>query len=468
MRSNFENDTNFREAKEEDAGYEELVDQIVERAQGVWLWIALVTKSLPNGFTYGGSLKDLQRRLQYLPDDLDEFFQHMLDSVEPVYRTQMAQTFLVALTANDDLLLIVYSCLDDVREAPKFALDLFPDPRSKHHEIFAAFKSITKREKRMQKRLDARTKGLLEVSKRHVENSWLDERVGFLHRTVGDFLNKVDIKRQLLESAGVYFNPKVSLCHAFLAFIKSIPVPANFSTATTLESSIHELLRYAYLLETETGAAQADVIDEVERFLCSTHLATAGIKFNEKHQSLKVDRRLFPSSESISVLELCVQYGLHIYVKIRLERDASLVSSGQWPRSLLSHAFCPVEGARKHGKIDPTAMVRLLLDYGADPNVADGKSTHWLLNRGDIQSTSKLELVDLLLSKGANPLLEFLTKETDRALAVLIVAKLLHLGADPNSKGGHGGKTVRAEYLKYLEHNRGGLQLDKTLATERI
>jgi hypothetical protein len=73
----------------------------------------------------------------------------MLDSVEPVYRTQMAQTFLAALTANDDLLLIVYSYLDDVREAPKFALDLFPDPISKHHEIFAAFESITKREKRM-------------------------------------------------------------------------------------------------------------------------------------------------------------------------------------------------------------------------------------------------------------------------------------------------------------------------------
>lgn len=181
VRSNFENDTNFREAKEEDAGYEELVDQIVERAQGVWLWVALVTKSLLNGFTYGDSLKDLQRRLQYLPDDLDDFFQHMLDSVEPVYRTQMAQTFLVALTANDDLLLIVYSCLDGVREAPKFALDLFPDPRSKHREIFAAFESITKREKQMQKQLDARTKGLLEVSKRHVENSWLDERVGFLH-----------------------------------------------------------------------------------------------------------------------------------------------------------------------------------------------------------------------------------------------------------------------------------------------
>jgi hypothetical protein len=469
VRNNFEDDANFQEAKEEDVGYEELVNQIVERAQGVWLWVALVTKSLLNGFTYGDSLKDLQRRLQYLPDDLDEFFQHMLDSVEPVYRTQMAQTFLIALAANDDLLLVIYSCLDDVREAPKFALDLFPDTRSKHHEIFAAFESIVKREKRMQKRLDARTKGLLEISKRQVENSWLDERVGFLHRTVGDFLNKGDIKRQLLESAGVYFNPKVSLCHAFLAFIKSIPVPANFSTATTLESSIHELLRYAYVLETETGAAQADVIDELERFLCSTHPATTGIKFNEKHRLLKVDRRLFPIAESNSVLELCVQHGLHIYLKMRLERDSSLVSSGSWSRSLLSHAFCSVGEASKHGKIDPTAMVRLLLDYGADPNATDEKSTPWrmFLSSDNSPSKSKLELMDMLLSKGANPrdpevLLYTLTYERDKALRVAMTAKLLHCGANPNFKGDNSTLTIWERYLQFLEQNKRDLKLDRT------
>jgi len=464
VRNNFEDDANFQEAKDEDVGYEELVNQIVERAQGVWLWVALVTKSLLNGFTYGDSLKDLQRRLQYLPDDLDEFFQRMLDSVEPVYRIQMAQTFLVALAANDDLLVIVYSCLDDVREDPEFALDLFRDPRSKNHKIFATFESIVKREKRMQKRLDARTKGLLEVSKRH-DNSWFDERVGFLHRTVGDFLNKVDIKHQLIESAGVHFNPKVSLCHAFLAFIKSIPVPPNYGTAKILENSIHELLRYAHMLETEIGAAQADVIDELERFLCSTPPATTGIKFNGKHRSLKVDKRLFPRAESNSVLELCVQHGLHIYLKMRIERDISLVSSGSWSRSLLSHAFCPVEGARKHGKIDPTAMVRLLLDYGADPNATD--MCMFITNSDITPSKSKLELMDMLLSKGANPgdpepLIYTLTRETDKALGVSMTAKLLHHGADPNAKGDTDKLTIWEQYLQVLELNKEDLQLDQT------
>ena len=209
--------------------------------------------------------------------------------------------------------------------------------------------------------------------------------------------------------------------------------------------------------------------------------ATTGIKFNEKHRSLKVDRRLFPSAESHSVLELCVQHGLHIYLKMRLERDASLLSSRSWSRSLLSHAFWRVEGARKHGKFDPTAMVRLLLDYGADPNAtddksADEKSTPWrmfILNTDITPSKSRLELMDMLLSKGANPrdpeaLFYTLTHERDKALRVAMTSKLLHRGADPNSKGDTDKLTIWERYLQFLEQNKGDLQLDKTWLTKRI
>jgi hypothetical protein len=103
---NFVNDRNFQQARKEDPGYEKLVNKIVKRAQGVWLWVALVTKSLLNGFTYGDSPKDLECRLQHLPVDLEEFFQHILDSVEPVYQTQMAQTFLIALALQKNLPLL--------------------------------------------------------------------------------------------------------------------------------------------------------------------------------------------------------------------------------------------------------------------------------------------------------------------------------------------------------------------------
>jgi hypothetical protein len=417
VRSNFENDINFQHAREEEAGYEELVNEIVERAQGVWLWVALVTKSLLNGFMYGDSLKDLQRRLHYLPVDLEEFFQHMLDSVEPVYQTQMAQTFLVALTAKRVLPLLVYSFLDDIREDPNFALNLSRETSSEHDDTFKSnsLGKTRKREIRMQKRLDARTKGLLEVSSTRVSSvssprgrrivfHYTYRTVDFLHRTVGEFLNKKDINTKFIELAGPNFDTKISLCHGFLAAIKSIPAD---QARSTVETSIHELLNYAYMSEIETVIAQTEVLDELERFLCSACPSKTGIKLTQKRQSLKLDRNILIHSKSHSILELCVQHGLFIYVNHRLEQDPSLVSSRQWHQPVLSHAFNPagVSGTFVRS-IDLTTMVRVLLEHGADPNAVDGDSTTWckfINNMIYNFSKSKLELMDLLLPKALIP-----------------------------------------------------------------
>jgi hypothetical protein len=473
VRSNFENDINFQHAREEDSGYEELVDEIVERAQGVWLWVALVTKSLLNGFTYGDSLKDLQRRLHYLPVDLEEFFQHMLDSVEPVYQTQMAQTFLVALTAKRVVPLLVYSFLDDIRENPSFALNLSPETSSKHDEDYLS--KIIKREIRMQKRLDARTKGLLEVSSEFGPPGRgvfipTYRTVDLLHRTVGEFLNKKDIKAKFIELAGPNFDSKNSLCHGFLAVIKSIPTQ---STGTRVELSTHELLNYAYMSEIETVIAQTEVLDELERFLCSAYPSKTGIKLT---RSLKLDRKILINSKSHSILELCVQHGLSIYVNHRLEQDPSLVTSRQWHQPLLSHAFFPSDNfGTLVRSIDPTTIVRVLLEHGADPNAVDGDSTTWrkfINNMIDDFSKSKLELMDLLLSKGADPsagsvLLETLTIVSTTAAKdyqMSMCDKLFDAGANPNSK--YDDSTIWKRYLRHLLNGKSGLRHRNVLHSE--
>lgn len=476
VRSNFENDVNFQQAKEEDAGYEELVSEIVERAQGVWLWVALVTKSLLNGFTYGDSLKDLQRRLHHLPVDLEEFFQHMLDSVESVYQTQMAQTFLVALAANDDLPLILYSFLDDIRENPNFALNFNRETSSKHDNKIDCvdFDPKSKREIRMQKRLDARTKGLLEVSSRNGE-PWLQNRVDFLHRTVGEFLNKKVIKARFLDSAGSNFNPKISLCHGFLAVIKTVPINTKHSMWAALEVAIHDLLDYAYMSEIETLVGQMEVIDELERFLRSTYPSTNGIVLGQKRSSLKLDKGLLMNSQSHSILELCIQHGLSIYVKQRLEQDSSLVSSKQWHCPLLSHALFPCKMATKYHGVDPATMVQVLLEEGADPNAVDGDSTTWRRFIHDmIETPTKLksELMSEFLSRGADPsagsvLLETLTIVSTSPAKVYQMSmfdKLLDSGADPNTK--YDDSTIWKRYLSHLLYGKSGLRNISSMQNE--
>ena len=103
---------------------ENLQVEIVSRAQGVFLWVFLVVRSLVQGLTNADRIIDLERRLQSLPTDLETYFRHMLDSIEDVYKQQTVQTFYIALQAAEPLNLMTYVMLDEIEENPEYAIEL--------------------------------------------------------------------------------------------------------------------------------------------------------------------------------------------------------------------------------------------------------------------------------------------------------------------------------------------------------
>src|SRR5579862_7286001 len=122
VRGKLEESPYFIRALKGASQYQHLVVEIVDRAQGVFLWVYLVVRSLLNGLTNADSMKELQTRLRRLPTDLESFFKHMLDSVDSIYHSQAARTFQVALTATEPLPLLLYSYLDDLEDYPTFAV----------------------------------------------------------------------------------------------------------------------------------------------------------------------------------------------------------------------------------------------------------------------------------------------------------------------------------------------------------
>lgn len=66
-----------------------LVDQIAERAAGVFLWVFLVARDLWCGLTEYNCFEDLKRRLESIPTDLGAFFRQILDSVESTYHSKI-------------------------------------------------------------------------------------------------------------------------------------------------------------------------------------------------------------------------------------------------------------------------------------------------------------------------------------------------------------------------------------------
>ncbi|KAK2040399.1 hypothetical protein LZ31DRAFT_634073 [Colletotrichum somersetense] len=72
-----------------------LVKDIAEKSEGVFFWVSLV------------------HRLSEFPSDLDRFFQRMLDTIDAVYKDSTAMVFSMLLRANSSLPLIVLVALDN-------------------------------------------------------------------------------------------------------------------------------------------------------------------------------------------------------------------------------------------------------------------------------------------------------------------------------------------------------------------
>lgn len=222
VRDTLEGDPSYQDLEEEDSQSLNLVQNIVDAAQGVFLWVFLVVRSLLEGLTNADRIVDLQRRLQLIPTDLNEYFERMLFTIDSFYRNQTAQMFQVTLVAREILPLMNYwfSHQDD----PNLAFKLNVEPLT--------MQKTNMRLKQMRKRLNACCKGLLEVhfyDSSNYHDSTLSSsvlfnwKVDFLHRTVRDFLILPEMQTMLDEWAGDDFNADQVICEAIICQIKSAP-----------------------------------------------------------------------------------------------------------------------------------------------------------------------------------------------------------------------------------------------------
>jgi hypothetical protein len=144
IRDHLEKDLRVRTLKAHDTqAAQSLVDEIQQKAQGVFLWVFLVVRSLLKGLRNVHGISDLRRRLQELPGELEQYFEHMLNSVEKVYQQKTARVFKIMVAAGSRLPIFAFHVLDWVELlGPSIVLDMPPDPIT----IFAPEKIAKRKE----------------------------------------------------------------------------------------------------------------------------------------------------------------------------------------------------------------------------------------------------------------------------------------------------------------------------------
>lgn len=125
MHSRLSEHPSWKKVAERSPETRQLIDMIVQRAEGVFLLVFLVTKQLREGLNNYDSLRDLIRRVESFPPDLEKVFRDLLESVDDFCHEKMSAILQIALTAKEPLNLSIYAFQEQEFDVgPDYALTL--------------------------------------------------------------------------------------------------------------------------------------------------------------------------------------------------------------------------------------------------------------------------------------------------------------------------------------------------------
>jgi len=242
-----------------------LIDNIVRMSSGVFLWVDIVVRSLLEGLTNSDTVRDLQRRLQTLPPELDSLYSTMLRGINPpFYKEQASRLLQIFYQLNGMVSSLALSFADEPDPQLAISADLGPD----------SLQQVDARIDMTTNRLKSRCRGLLEVQKYYgsnkpdiVDHPQRPDKVQYLHLTVKEFLEKPEVWSELLSWAPQRaFDSNVACLSGLILRLKKTFVFHGWGrhVAGLLDSA----MSFARQAEDSTAQAQTALVEEVDRIAC--------------------------------------------------------------------------------------------------------------------------------------------------------------------------------------------------------
>lgn len=181
-----------------------LVEEIIEAANGVFLWFYFAVGSLLRGLDNYDRVKDLQRKLRVLPRELKQLYIHIMSKVDEDYQDE-ALTFLQLVSAaiprqgesilRPVTLLGLYLATQEEKELQKIV-------SSFHGYPYDSTLSICIETNR---RLKSRTGGLLkaQIHGHAAKEVSYRTKVNFLHRSVREFHETKEMRSMVANAVDV-------------------------------------------------------------------------------------------------------------------------------------------------------------------------------------------------------------------------------------------------------------------------
>lgn len=290
-----------------------LVDKIVSRADGVFLWAVIAIRDVCEGLQGMVDLDELAHAIDDLPAQLESLFMLMLRRIKPAYQRDAARFLQIALHAGYLASLLLNLCTlyfinsqRDLADAPILYQEL------SLAEIIEACQTV-------QTQLLSHTTGLLELNSlqtrrnRREPDDWptlqepvLKLRVSFLHRSARDFLLQNEEARSFLARKGFAKGEvHLAIARGTLALLAQFSGREGPFSAYRL---FHAALKHISIAERILGAAQSHLMRSlVDNFHTQV--------FSNPTPALEVFKTRVDKNEiTIDVIGLAARVGMALFI----------------------------------------------------------------------------------------------------------------------------------------------------------
>ena len=310
----------FRQREREDpVSSKRLVEDVVTKAEGVFLWVHLVVESLIRGVQNKDRLQTLQERLDKIPSELPDYFAYMLNKVEDIYRVDAAKIYQIMLNTTEQPYLLMFSYLWERDKQFGVAMETKPYP----------LRDVSRMKDDLRVQLNARCTDLLDIVKDSKVHIMWECKVAFLHRTVRDYMRGLEAQEILGKwlshsKADTSFNPDVYICQSLVAQTKRAPLkPQYLSDQGTISQLVKQFAHSARRVQDTLGDPQIELMNELETTL-DAYRHSQRLHATTYHMSFWYSKASF--------LQWAEKENLDLYVSVRLNNDPDVEEDLNEPR----------------------------------------------------------------------------------------------------------------------------------------
>lgn len=379
---------------------------IVDHAEGVFLWVALVMNIALTAINEYDDPQAIRKRITELPPELNDLFTHILKKRIPRHHRQEAfKCLLIVLRFEpqesteimNDVLLSAALQASTYAKACEIARCVY---EACEHQEDAISKMNTARDK-LPHLLASRCQGLLECTRNRQS---ADLSITFCHRTLFEYLSKEEGAKRLLESA---MGTSLDVDTAIMVGLIHKTWMCHMTTGKSSEASESDLritkmfYRFNLSAERRSGQHRGDLIEAFDRLVANPFTGFVE-RLIDRQSIANGTTDLRPED---SVLAFALTRGSTLYLKAVISRFHELGTERS--SFLLCFASSPDVVSRRE--------VESWRRECATPTAYKVEPTYRKIRNEITRSHINLETCTMLLRHGADPIFRFAGETSRRA-----------------------------------------------------